>query len=81
MVGPYVRECRQAWLAMNPAIQGKGFRLDLRDVTYIDEAGLALLREIYSATRASLLSDSPLTSYFAEQVMAKVTQNQEGVQR
>ncbi len=79
MVGPYVTECRQAWLGLNPSLNGKSLSLDLRDVTYIDEAGLELLREIYRATRANVLSDSPLTSHFAEQVTAKAMQNHKGV--
>jgi anti-anti-sigma regulatory factor len=71
MVGPYVGECRQAWQTMNRSLDGKHLSLDLCDVTYIDESGLELLREIYRATRATVLSDSPLTSHFAEQVTAK----------
>ena len=79
MVGPYVAECRQAWLGLNPTLRGKQLSLDLRDVTFIDEAGLELLREIYRATRAYLLSDSPLTPHFAEQVTAKATEKPKGV--
>ncbi len=79
MVGPYVTECRQAWLGLNPTLHGKQLSLDLRDVTFIDEAGLELLREIYRATRAYVLSDSPLTSHFAEQVTAKARDNHKGV--
>lgn len=79
MIGPYVAECRQAWLVLNPTLQGKRFSLDLREVTFIDEAGLELLREIYRATRAQVLSDSPLTAHFAAQITAKATQNQKGV--
>ena len=78
MVGPYVAECRQAWLGLNPKLHGKRLSLDLCDVTFIDEAGLELLREIYRATRAYVLSDSPLTAHFAEQVTAKATENQKG---
>lgn len=79
MVGPYVAECRQAWLALNPSIDGKKVSLDLRDVTFVDAAGLDLLREIHRATQAAVLSDSPLTSHFAEQVTAKATQDNKGV--
>lgn len=71
MVGPYVAECRQVWHGLKASLDGKLFFLDLRDVMYIDEAGLELLRDIYRATRATVLSDSPLTSHFAEQVTAK----------
>lgn len=78
MVGPYIAECKQAWLVLKPTLQGKRLSLDLRDVTFVDEAGLELLREIYRATRAFLLSDSPLTSHFAEQVTAKATEKPKG---
>ena len=81
IVGPYVAECRQAWLVVNPSLHGKRLSLDLSDVTYIDEAGLELLREICRTTRADVLSDSPLTSHFAQQVTAKGTQNHKGAIR
>lgn len=78
MVGPYVSECRQAWLALHPSLNGRVLSLDLCGLTYIDETGVELLREIYNATRTTVFSDSPLTSHFAEQVTAKATQNNQG---
>lgn len=67
IVGPWVEECRQAWLDLAPSLQSKKLSVDLRGVTYVDAAGTQLLQEIHRATRADILADSPLTKYFAEQ--------------
>jgi len=52
MVGAWVTECKQAWLALESSLAPKRFTLDLSGVTFVDEAGLQLLREIYRATGA-----------------------------
>ena len=69
MVGPWVEECRKAWLALAPALQSKKLSLDLRGVMFVDAAGTQLLREIYRATGADMFTSSPLTKHFAEQAM------------
>ena len=73
MVGDWAAECKRAWFALESAIAPKKLALDLRGLTFVDEAGLQLLREIYSATRAEILTNSPLTKHFAEQAMRPTT--------
>lgn len=79
MVGPWVMECKRAWLALEPSLSPKKLALDLRGVTFVDESGLALLREIYRATQATIVTNSPLTKHFAEQAMGSTTDGKKGV--
>ena len=69
LVGPWVGECRQAWLALQPSLNSRKLSLDLCGITFVDASGMQLLREIYSATGADLHASSPLTRSFAEQAM------------
>jgi len=79
MVGPWVTECKRAWLALESTLPPKKLALDLCGVTFVDEAGLQLLREIYSATRAEMIANSPLTRHFAEQATRPITDQRKGV--
>jgi ABC-type transporter Mla MlaB component len=78
MVGPWVSECRQAWNALAPSRTAKKLALDLCDVIFIDESGLELLCEIYRATGADLITNSPLTKHFAEQATKPITLRKKG---
>jgi hypothetical protein len=79
MVGPWVSECKQAGLALESSLAPKKLVLDLCGVTFVDEAGLQLLREIYSATRAEMIANSPLTKHFAAQAIRLITDQRKGV--
>lgn len=73
MVGPWVRECRQTWTALLSSLSARKLALDLCGVTFVDESGLGLLREIYRATRADIVANSPLTKHFADQATRLAT--------
>jgi ABC-type transporter Mla MlaB component len=73
MVGPWVTECKKAWLALESACSAKKLILDLCGVTFVDDFGVALLREIYRATGGEFRTGSPLTRHFAEQATTSVT--------
>ena len=66
MVGPWVAECRRAWLSLKPSLSGKRLTLDLCGVTFVDESGLELLQEIYRGTQPEIITNSPLTKHFAD---------------
>jgi hypothetical protein len=76
MAGPWVEECRQAWLGLARSLQSRKLSVDLRGVTYVDAAGAQLLQEIHRATGADIWADSPLTKHFAEQAMRQTESNQ-----
>lgn len=78
IVGPWVVECKNAWLALQSSLSTRKLTLNLCDVTFVDESGLALLREIYRATRADMLTNSPLTKHFADQVTRSTTKRKKG---
>lgn len=69
VIGPWVSECRRSWLGLTTSLSDKKLSLDLCGLTFIDDAGLAVLREIYGATDATFLADSPLTKHFVEQII------------
>jgi len=78
MVGACVGECRLAWLSLQSSLSQRKLALDLCGVTFVDESGLELLREIYRATRADMLTNSPLTRHFAEQATGSPGTRQKG---
>jgi len=73
LIGPWVAECRQAWLDLSPSLMTKKLALDLCGMTFADDSGIALLRDIHRATGAEMLTGSPLTRHFADQATASIT--------
>lgn len=69
IVGPWVEELSRAWHALAPSLGCKQLKLDLRSVAFVDGKGRQLLHEICQQTKASFLTDSPLTKYFADEAM------------
>lgn len=78
MIGAWVTECRQAWIALLAALSTRRLVLDLCGVISVDESGLELLREIYGATRADMITNSPLTKHFADEVVKSKSIRKEG---
>jgi hypothetical protein len=69
VVGPWIQECRRAWQVVREELGSKKLLLDLCGLTFVDESGTRLLREIHRASGAEILANSPLTKYFAERIM------------
>jgi ABC-type transporter Mla MlaB component len=78
LIGPWVAECRRAWLDLNESLMTKKLTLDLCGVTFADDSGVALLHDIHSATHAEMLTGSPLTRHFAEQATASIIDRRNG---
>lgn len=49
-------------------MRGKRLSLDLRNVTYTDAGGKCVLCEIFTHSKAELLTSSPLTQYLADEI-------------
>lgn len=49
LAGPWVSELRSSWEQARPNFQGKQCLVDLSDVTFIDESGEQLLRDMRGA--------------------------------
>ena len=69
VVGSWVGEFDRAWRCLESSLGSKRFSLDLRDVSFVDSEGRQLMHEIYEKTGAAFLTNSPLTTYFAEEAM------------
>jgi anti-anti-sigma regulatory factor len=68
IAGPWVAELNRVWVETAPQLAFKTLALDLRSVTYADNAGTQVLRGIYAQSRAQLLSGTPWTQFLAEQI-------------
>lgn len=71
IVGPWVDELRTCWLSLVPSLGSHELCLDLRGVSFVDEKGKELLREIYEQSHARFLADTPLTQYFADSAVQR----------
>ncbi len=71
LVGPWAMELGKVWHDLWVSATSKPLRLDIRELTYADQKGTQVLREIFRATNAEILAESPLTQYFATQVKAE----------
>ena len=69
--GPWVDEFSRTWHGVSPALGTRKLQIDLREVDFVDAKGSQLLRDIYQGSKASFLTDSPLTEYFADAAMRK----------
>ncbi len=67
LVGPWALELGRTWHDLWASAGQVPLRLDIRGVTFADWNGTHILREIVRETGSEILSDSPLTQYFANQ--------------
>lgn len=68
MAGPWVEELKRAWMQTSAQLDGKKLSLDLRNVTYSDAVGKALLRDIVARTQAELVTSSAWSQYLADEI-------------
>ncbi len=79
VVGPWAIELGETWHDLWDAARQKRLRLDIRGVTFADQKGTQIFREIVRATGAEVIADSPLTRYFANQAAAKTVPDTEEI--
>jgi len=68
IAGPWVAELSRVWLETAPQLAYKNLVLNLRNVTYADNAGTQVLRGIFAQTGAELVAGTPWTEFLAEQI-------------
>lgn len=68
MAGPWVAELDRVWRETAARLNGKRLSLDLRNVTYSDAVGKALLRDIVARTQAELVTSSAWSQYLADEI-------------
>jgi anti-anti-sigma regulatory factor len=71
LVGPWAAELDRLWEQTAPKLAARDLSLDLRETTFADAGGIRILRAIYSATGARILTSTPWTQYLAEEVTRK----------
>jgi hypothetical protein len=77
LVGPWAMELGRTWHDLWASANQMPLQLDIRGVTFADEKGSHILQEIVRETGAEILSDSPLTQYFANQATSGASLEQE----
>jgi hypothetical protein len=68
LAGPWVAELSKAWRETTPRLGSKAVSLNLCDLTYWNEDGKQVLKEIVSQTKAEIVASNPLTKYLAEEI-------------
>lgn len=77
IAGPWAQELQKTWQSMNTSLGAKDLQVDLRGITFVDNSGRRVLREIYQKARATFLANSPLTQYYADDAMQKSSEGGE----
>lgn len=77
IAGPWAMELDQEWQALATSLGSRKLCLDLCGVTFVDEKGKQVLRDIFTATGAEILANSPLTKYFADEARQQMPDNNE----
>jgi anti-anti-sigma regulatory factor len=79
IIGAWTEEFDRTWHALEQSLDSRKLQLDLRGVSFVDDRGKQVLREIYRKTNASFIANSPLTRYYADEAMQQVARTiQEG---
>ena len=67
VIGAWTTELQRVWTSLHPSLGPNKLCIDICGVTYLDDRGQQLLKEIFRATGATILADSPLTKQFADE--------------
>jgi hypothetical protein len=68
LAGPWVAELSKAWRETAPRLGSRTVSLNLCDVTYWNEDGKQVLRDIVAQTSAEIITRNPLTTYLAQEI-------------
>ena len=68
VAGRWTAELENAWSKLAPSVCGREVSIDIRGATYVDQAGIRLLRNIYRATNAEFQTSSLLTRFMADEI-------------
>jgi anti-anti-sigma regulatory factor len=68
VTGRWTAELESAWSKIAPFVCGREVSIDIQGATYVDQAGIRLLRDIYRATNAEFRTSSLLTRFIADEI-------------
>ena len=81
VIGEWAVELERIWATLMPSLGSKKLFVDICGVTYLDDRGRGILREIFEVTGAEILADSTLTKQFADEAQRKVRKHKDGSTR
>ena len=73
VTGPFAAELQQAWGQTARQLKARAVYVDLRNVTYVDEDGKRILREIEAQTGAELIATTPWARQLAAEISGSTT--------
>ena len=68
VAGPWAEELAKVWRQKAAQRNARPVSLDLREVTYIDDEGKQILRQIENETGAELIASTPWTRQLVAQI-------------
>lgn len=68
VAGPWVAELSRVWADTANGTLTPALTIDLRGVTYADENGRRVLRDIVAQARPHIMTNTPWTQYLAEEI-------------
>jgi len=71
VAGAWAAELGQAWIKAAPQLRSRAVSVDLRDVTYVDEEGKQILRQIETETGAAMIATTPWTRHLVAEICDK----------
>jgi hypothetical protein len=73
LVSPWVAELCKLWRETAPRLGSKALSLDLRDLTFSNEEGKQVLREIVMQTNPEISTSTPSMKYLAQEISTPKT--------
>jgi anti-anti-sigma regulatory factor len=71
LAGEWATELRRAWTEVAERVNARPVSVDLRSLTYADEDGKRVLREIETQTGAALMATTPWTKHLVAEICDK----------
>lgn len=68
VTGRWTAELESVWSKLAPSVCGREVSIDIQGTTYVDQAGIRLLHDIYRATNAEFRTSSLLTRFIADEI-------------
>jgi len=67
LVEPWTSELESTWRSLR--LESKGLLLDISEMRFVDNSGKQILKDIVTATNCEIRANSPLTRYFADEIV------------
>ena len=68
LAGAWVAELKRAWTEAAERLNARPVSLDLRNVTFVDEDGKRILREIEEQTGAEMIATTPWAKHLVAEI-------------